>query len=67
MSPVSKTTFKDWQAEQLKDPAFVAADRELEPGYQITRLRILRGMTQAQPGRDVIGCGGCNWRRLHHR
>ena len=48
MSPLSKTTFKDWQAEQLKDPAFVAADRELEPGYQITCLRILRGMTQAQ-------------------
>lgn len=48
MSPVSKTTFKDWQAEQLKDHEFVAADRELQPGYQISCLRILRGLTQAQ-------------------
>ena len=48
MSPISKTSFKDWQAEQLKDPEFVTALRELEPGYQIARLRILRGLTQAQ-------------------
>jgi DNA-binding XRE family transcriptional regulator len=48
MSPISKTSFKDWQAEQLKDPEFVAAFRELEPGYQIARLRIQRGLTQAQ-------------------
>ena len=48
MSPISKTSFKDWQAEQLKDPEFVAVARELEPGYQIARLRIQRGMTQAQ-------------------
>ncbi len=48
MSPVSKTTFKDWQKEQLKDPKFVAIARELEPGYQIARLRIAHGLTQAQ-------------------
>lgn len=48
MSPISITTFKDWQAEQLKDPEFVTALRELEPGYQIARLRIRRGLTQAQ-------------------
>jgi DNA-binding XRE family transcriptional regulator len=48
MSPISKTSFKDWQTEQLKDPEFVAAFRELEPGYQIARLRIQRGLTQAQ-------------------
>jgi DNA-binding XRE family transcriptional regulator len=48
MSPISKTSFKDWQAEQLKDPEFVVAARELEPGYQIARLRIQRGLTQAQ-------------------
>lgn len=48
MSPVSKTTFKDWQKEQLQDPEFVDAARELEPGYQIARLRIARGLTQAQ-------------------
>lgn len=48
MSPISKTGFKDWQAEQLKDPEFVAAALELEPGYQIARLRMMRGLTQAQ-------------------
>ena len=48
MSPVSKKTFKDWQAEQLQDHEFVAAASELEPGYQIARLRIQRGLTQAQ-------------------
>lgn len=48
MSPVSKTTFKDWQKEQFQDPEFVEAASELEPGYQISRLRIARGLTQAQ-------------------
>lgn len=48
MPPISKTTFKDWQKEQLKDPEYVAIARELEPGYQIARLRIARGLTQAQ-------------------
>ncbi len=48
MSPISKTSFKDWQAEQVKDPEFVEAANELEPGYQIARLRIQRGLTQAQ-------------------
>ena len=48
MSPVSKKTLKDWQAEQLLDPEFVAAANELEPGYQIARLRIQRGLTQAE-------------------
>lgn len=48
MPPVSKTTFKDWQKEQLKDPEFAAIASELEPGYQIARLRIAQGLTQAQ-------------------
>lgn len=48
MSPVSKKTFKDWQTEQLQDPEFVAAAGEMEAGYQIARLRIQRGLTQAQ-------------------
>ena len=48
MFPISKTTFKDWQKEQLKDPEFAAIARELEPGYQIARLRIAHGLTQAQ-------------------
>jgi DNA-binding XRE family transcriptional regulator len=54
MSAISKTSFKDWQAEQMKDPEFVAAARELEPGYQIARLRIQHGLTQAQLA-EMIG------------
>jgi DNA-binding XRE family transcriptional regulator len=48
MSPLAKTTFKDWQTEQKQDPGFVTASRELEPGYQVARLRIQRGLTQTQ-------------------
>ncbi|MDO8754885.1 MAG: helix-turn-helix transcriptional regulator [Anaerolineales bacterium] len=48
MSHISKTTFKDWHKEQLKNPEFAIIARELEPGYQIARLRIARGLTQAQ-------------------
>lgn len=48
MSPISKKTFKNWQAEQKQDPEFVAAANEMEPGYQIARLRIQRGLTQTQ-------------------
>ena len=48
MSPISKTTLADWQNQQANDPEFVAAEREMEAGYQITRLRILRGLTQSQ-------------------
>jgi DNA-binding XRE family transcriptional regulator len=48
MSPISIISSKEWQAEQRKDPEFVAAARNLESGYQIARLRIQRGLTQAQ-------------------
>jgi DNA-binding XRE family transcriptional regulator len=40
--------FEDWEAEKNKDPEFALAAEELEPGYQIARLRISRGLTQAQ-------------------
>ena len=55
MTPVSKKTFKDWQAGQRQDPDFVAAQRELEPGYQVARLRIQRGLTYTCPGRRCRG------------
>ena len=48
MSPISKITYEDWLAEKLNDPEFVKEDQELEPGYQIARMRIMRGLTQAQ-------------------
>jgi len=40
--------FEDWEEEKIKDTEFVAAAESLEPGYQVARLRILRGLTQAQ-------------------
>jgi DNA-binding XRE family transcriptional regulator len=40
--------FEDWEAEKIKDPDFLAAAYKLEPGYQVARLRLLRGLTQAQ-------------------
>jgi transcriptional regulator with XRE-family HTH domain len=45
--------FPRWQAEQKKDPEYVAALNELDPGYQIARLRIRRGLTQAQLAEKV--------------
>lgn len=40
--------FEDWEAEKMKDPDFLAAAEELEPGYQVGQLRMLQGLTQAQ-------------------
>lgn len=40
--------FEDWEAEKIKDPDFLAAAEKLEPGYQVARLRLIRGLTQAQ-------------------
>ena len=40
--------FEDWEAEKTKNAEFIAAAEELEPGYQVARLRMLRGLTQAQ-------------------
>jgi DNA-binding XRE family transcriptional regulator len=40
--------FEDWEAEKIKDAEFLAVAEELEPGYQVARLRIQRGLTQAQ-------------------
>ena len=40
--------FEAWEAEKIKVPDFLAAAEKLEPGYQVARLRMLRGLTQAQ-------------------
>ena len=48
MTPISTITFEDWQKERLGDPEFAAELQALEPGYQIARLRIARGLTQTQ-------------------
>lgn len=48
MIPVSKVRLEDWEKDKLQDPQFIAAARQLEPGYQVARLRIQRGLTQKQ-------------------
>ena len=48
MTRKDMSRFEDWEAEKIKDPDFLAAAEELEPGYQVARLRMLRGITQAQ-------------------
>lgn len=48
MAKKNNPRFEDWKVEKNKDAEFAAAAEDLEPGYQIARLRILRGLTQAQ-------------------
>lgn len=48
MARKTLTRFEEWEAEKLQDPAFAAAAESLEPGYQVARLRMQRGLTQAQ-------------------
>ena len=38
--------FEDWLEESMVAPEFRAVAEELEPAYQVARLRILRGLTQ---------------------
>ena len=45
---MSNIRFEDWEAQQLQDPAFREIAESLEPGHQVARLRIQRGLTQAQ-------------------
>jgi transcriptional regulator with XRE-family HTH domain len=40
--------YEKWREQQLQDPEFVAELEKLEPGYQVARLRIKLGLTQAQ-------------------
>ena len=48
MSTNPNIRFEDWEAEQMQNPEFRAAVEELEPAYQVARLRIKRGLTQQQ-------------------
>ena len=41
-------TFEEHLTEELKDPEFREAWEASEPAYQVARLRIMRGLTQAQ-------------------
>ena len=48
MAQKDMTRFEDWETEKIKEAEFIAAAEELEPGYQVARLRLLRGITQTQ-------------------
>jgi transcriptional regulator with XRE-family HTH domain len=45
--------FRDWLDERMRDPRFQAAMEELEPAYQVARLRMKRGLTQKELARLV--------------
>ena len=49
----ANSRFEDWEAEQMRDPEFRAAAEELEPAYQVARLRIIRGLTQEELAEKV--------------
>jgi transcriptional regulator with XRE-family HTH domain len=46
MSPI--VDYEKWREQQVQDPQFVEELEKLEPGYQVARLRIKLGLTQAQ-------------------
>jgi transcriptional regulator with XRE-family HTH domain len=46
--------FEDWKAKQMEDPEFRAAYEDLEAASLVVRLRIKRGLTQAQLA-DLVG------------
>jgi predicted transcriptional regulator len=45
---MSNIRFEDWEAQQLEDPEFREIAESLEPGHQVARLRLQRGLTQAE-------------------
>jgi transcriptional regulator with XRE-family HTH domain len=54
MTANTNIRFEDWENDQMKDPEFRAAVEELEPAYQVARLRIMRGLTQEQVA-ELVG------------
>jgi transcriptional regulator with XRE-family HTH domain len=46
MAPI--VDYEKWRDQQIQDPEFIAEMEKLEPGYQVARLRIKRGLTQTQ-------------------
>jgi transcriptional regulator with XRE-family HTH domain len=48
------TDYQKWREQQMQDSEFVAELEKLEPGYQVARLRIKLGITQAQLA-EIVG------------
>jgi transcriptional regulator with XRE-family HTH domain len=40
--------FEEWMNQKRQDPEVAKELAKLDPGHQVARLRILRGLTQAQ-------------------
>jgi transcriptional regulator with XRE-family HTH domain len=62
---MSKISFSNWQEQQNQDPDFLEECRRLDLGYQIARLRLLRGMTQAELA-DKVGTRRASIARLEN-
>ena len=39
---------EEWEARQMQDPEFLNDLADLDPAYQVARMRVLRGLTQEQ-------------------
>jgi transcriptional regulator with XRE-family HTH domain len=53
MTPPQTLRFEDWESEKMRDPQFRAAAQALEPAYQVTRLRLQKGLTQKELAKAV--------------
>lgn len=60
---VENTRLEEWLARKMQDPEFREAYEELEPAYQLARLRIEQGLTQQQVA-DLVGTKQPNIARL---
>jgi len=65
MTPKNMPKLEDWESEKMLDSDFRVAAGQLEIGYQITRLRIMRGFTQAQLA-EMLGCRQYSIARLEN-
>ena len=45
---MSKISFEVWETQQLQDPKFREIAESMEPGHQVARLRIQKGLTQTE-------------------
>ncbi|MCZ7670445.1 MAG: helix-turn-helix domain-containing protein [Chloroflexi bacterium] len=51
---MTNISFEAWETEQLQDPEFREIAESMEPGHQVARLRIQRGLTQTELA-DMVG------------
>lgn len=61
--PAKTVSLEEAKADLMQDPEFCRAYEELEPAYQVARLRIMRGLTQQQLA-DLVGTSQSSIARL---